>query len=166
MDREETFHESLGGSNFYFHGVKINKVYFYNGTDSGNHSSEKSTTVDKSNLSDEQIARAIEAICGEGKPLDSKRKWAAVYWCLRWYCNFPVKPKDFCDRIEKMQMGDLPYQCEYDCIRHFSTLSFMNQDARQIDKVKASRTDEQFYQKCRVIVLALAEELGKSSRNY
>ena len=35
-------------------------------------------------FSDEQIAQAIRAINGKGKPLNSKRKWAGVHWSCRW----------------------------------------------------------------------------------
>lgn len=113
-------------------------------------------------FTDEQIAKAIAAINGDGKPLDSKRKWAAVHWYLRWACNFPPSPKDFCERVAGLPLEGLQYECDYTSIRHFSTLTFMNQDARQMDKVKPSRQDEAFFLQCREVALALAQELGKS----
>ena len=113
--------------------------------------------------SDEQIAAAITAINGEKKPLNSKRKWAAVYWCLRWYCNFPPSAKEFCERVKELPLGKLEFECDYGSIRHFCTLSFMDQDARQIDKVKPSKMDEEFYKQCRTVVIALATELGKAA---
>ena len=39
--------------------------------------------TDYGGYTDEQIAQAITAINGAKKPLNSKRKWAAVHWCLR-----------------------------------------------------------------------------------
>ncbi len=114
-------------------------------------------------FTDDQIAQAIKKINGDGKPLDSKRKWAAVHWFLRWACNYPSTPKEFCERVEGLPLGDLQYECDYNSIRHFSTLTFMNQDARQIDKVKPNKQDEPFFLQCREVVLALAEELGKAS---
>lgn len=115
-------------------------------------------------FTDEQIARAIEAICGEDKPLCEKRLWAAVYWCLRWYCNFPVKGSEFCDRIEKLPFSKkLDPGCCYENIRKLVTLSFMSLDCRNMETVKPSRVDEDFFAQCRVVVLALTQELGKTT---
>ena len=111
---------------------------------------------------DEQVARAIEAICGEGKPLDTKVKWAAVYWYLRWQCNYPVKGSEFCERIASLPFTKkLDPECCYNNIRKLVTLSFMNQDARQLDSVKPSRSDEADFRQCRAVVRSLAEALAK-----
>lgn len=118
---------------------------------------------EETECSDEKIANAIAAICGDGKPLDSKRKWAAVHWFLRWAYNYPPTPKEFCERIATLPLNSLPYKCEYNSIRHFSTLTFMNQDARQIDKVKPNKQDEPFFLQCREVVQALEKEMQKSS---
>ena len=120
-------------------------------------------STDANGYSDEQIAKAISAINGEKKPLNSKRLWAAVYWYLKWTCGFPIKPQDFCDRVSQLPLGELEFECDYNSIRHFTSLTFMNQDPRQLDKVKPSKMDEPFFMQCRVVVLALQEQLGKSS---
>lgn len=113
-------------------------------------------------LTDVQVAQAIEAICGEGRALDRKQKWAGVYWCLRWYCNYPVKGSDFCDRIARLPFSKvLNPECDYENIRKLVTLSFMAQDARQLDSVKASRGNEATLAECRAVVQALAQELEK-----
>lgn len=119
--------------------------------------------TDYGGYTDEQIAQAITAINGAKKPLNSKRKWAAVHWCLRWYCNYPTGAKEFCDRVKELPLGPLEYECDYTSIRHFSTLSFMDQDARQMDKVKPSKMDFDFFLQCRTVVLALVTELGKAA---
>ena len=119
------------------------------------------TTVRKG-YTDEQVARAIEAICGEGRPLDTKKKWAAVYWYLRWQCNYPVKGSEFCERIASLPFTKkLDPECCYNNIRKLVTLSFMNQDARQLDSVKPSRSDEADFRQCRAVVRSLAEALAK-----
>ncbi len=113
---------------------------------------------------DEQIAQAIEQICGKDKPLNIKQLWAGVYWCLRWYCNFPVKGTDFCDRVKTLPFSKkLDPECDYNNIRRQITMSFMNQDCREMEKVKPSRDDEQYFILCRTIVIALVQELGKIS---
>ncbi len=113
---------------------------------------------------DEQIAKAIEKICGEDKPLDIQKKWAAVYWYLRWQCNFPVKGSDFCERVKKLPFSkQLKPECNYESIRKYVKLSFMDQDARKLDGVRPSRNDMEFFTQCRSVVIALAQELGKAT---
>jgi hypothetical protein len=110
--------------------------------------------------SDEQVARALERIVGKGKTVDSKQKWAGVYWYLRWACNYPVNTKQACERIMRLPFdGALEYPCDYNNIRRMATASFMNQDARQLDSVKPSRMDEPLFAQCRVVAQALAQEL-------
>lgn len=112
--------------------------------------------------SDEQIAQAIEAICGDGKPLDSKQKWVAVYWYLRWLCNYPVKGSEFCERIAQLPFTrKLSPECDYNNIRRLVTCSLMEQDARKLDSVRPSQADKALYDQCRPVVLALAQEIGK-----
>jgi hypothetical protein len=43
--------------------------------------------------SDAQVAEALESLVGKGQVIDAKWKWAAVYWYLRWTCNYPVDVK-------------------------------------------------------------------------
>ena len=120
----------------------------------------------KNNYSDEQIAHAIQAICGKGKAIDSKQKWAGVYWYLRWACNYPISTKDFCERIGRLPFdGELEFACDYRNIRELTTLSFMGQDARQLDCVKPSRNDELAFAQCRSVAIALEEKL-KQSREF
>jgi hypothetical protein len=39
----------------------------------------------------------------------------------------------------------------------------MEQDARQIDNVKPEKKDEDFFAECKVVVQALAQELGNAA---
>ena len=56
---------------------------------------------------------------------------------------------------------DLEFKCEYNNIRPLSTLSFMNEDARFLDKVRYSRDDEPVFMQMRDVVNALRAELVK-----
>lgn len=113
--------------------------------------------------SDAQIAQAIAAICGDGKPLDSKQKWAGVHWLLRWECNYPARAKEFCERIAKLPLPeDLAYKCDYNNIRPFSTLSFLNEDPRQIDSVRYSKNDACAFRQLREVAQALYQELQRT----
>lgn len=112
--------------------------------------------------SNEQIAKALSRIVGKDKPIDCKWKWAGAYWYLRWACNYPADPKAFCLKMDGAEMNiDESLKCDYRNIREITTLSFMSQDATQMDKVVYSKSDEKVFVICREIALKLAEELGK-----
>lgn len=112
---------------------------------------------------DEQIARALTAVVGEGRAIDCKQKWAGALWLLRWRCNFPAKAQDFCQRVNALPFEqELAIKCEYNNIRQLSTLSFMNEDARQLDSVKYSKRDEQMFFQLRSVVVELDRELQKT----
>ena len=163
---KETEQTKFGGIVNYFQGATIHNVNFISGSvtkNGGEHYYNSEKKKDSSEVSDEKIAQAIMAINGDKKPLNSKRKWAAVYWCLRWYCNFPNNVKDFCERVKELPLGELEYECDYDNIRRDCTSTFMEQDARFLDKVKVSKNDNAFYMQCREVVLELAKEMGKET---
>ena len=120
---------------------------------------------EKQQFTDDQIDRALTVINGQGKALNSKQKWAGVYWLLRWLCNYPVSSTDFCDKVNSLpHHAEWEYECSYNNIRALTTLSFMNYDPQEMDKVKYSSNDENAYRQCREVVLALSNELRKSIR--
>lgn len=158
MEKEETGQRQSGIFCF-FEGATIHNLVIKSGTD--NHYKSRDNT-EKQSYSDRQIAKAIESINGEGKPLDTSRLWAAVYWYLRWNCNYPVRAMDFCERIAKLPFTkQLTPECKYENIRKYVTMTFMNQDVRNLDAVKPNKTDESFFAQCREVVLALKTELEK-----
>jgi len=114
-------------------------------------------------FSDEQIKKALLACTGEGKVINSMRRWAGAYWCLRWKCNYPVDIKEFCGKIDSLKL-DLPNDlcCDYDSIRRFCKLSFMDYDPFGKTEVKVSTMDREVYSWCREVANKLAEELGKT----
>ncbi len=114
-------------------------------------------------FSDEQVTQALMACVGKDKVIDSKKKWAGAYWCLRWMCNYPVDIQKFCDKIDSLSI-DFPAGCEcsYESIRKVCTLSFFDYDACMMDKVNYSRNDKTEFFVCREVALKLAEELGKA----
>ena len=114
-------------------------------------------------FSDEEVAQALINIVGKGKAIDSKQKWAGAHWFLRWACNYPVKAQDFCLKIDSLHLPeDLEFKCEYRNIREFSTLSFMNEDARNLEQVRYSKNDEAVFIQMREVVKALYAELQKT----
>lgn len=112
---------------------------------------------------DEIVGQTLAAMSGEGKPINSKQKWAGAYWYLRWAYNYPVDPQEFCKRIQSLPYADkMEVDCNYENIRKLATLSFMEQDPRQMDKVKPSKMDNQAFMQCREIAMLLDEKLGKT----
>ena len=111
---------------------------------------------------DEQVAQARTACVGDDKVINNMRKWAGAYWCLRWKCNYPVDIKEFCTKIDGLKL-DLPdhLKCEYNNIRKFCKLSFMDCDPFGKAEVKVSSMDRDVYSWCREVAMKIAEELGK-----
>ena len=103
------------------------------------------------------------ACVGEDKVINIMRKWAGAYWCLRWKCNYPVDIKEFCNKIEGLKLS-VPerLKCDYNNIRKFCKLSFMDCDPFGKAEVKVSNMDKDVYSWCREVALKLAEELGKT----
>ena len=109
---------------------------------------------------DEQVAQALTNIVGKGKPIDSKQKWTGALWMLHWMCGYPIKANEFCTRIEQLPLpSDLEFKCDYRNIRELATLSFISQDATQMDKVVPSKNDTPVFQQMRTVALAVAQEL-------
>ena len=122
----------------------------------------EASTQPQTAYTDEVVARALLNITGKGKALDSKQKWAGAHWLLRWVSNYPVRPLDFCERINRLPFEEeLEIKCEYNNIRALSTLSFMNEDPRQLDSVRYSKNDEQVFHQLKSVVVALSQELQK-----
>ena len=121
--------------------------------------------LETNGFTDEQIAKALMACVGEDKVINIMRKWAGAYWCLRWKCNYPVDIKEFCNKIEGLKLS-VPerLKCDYNNIRKFCKLSFMDCDPFGKAEVKVSNMDKDVYSWCREVALKLAEELGKTDR--
>lgn len=160
METTETPQHS-GGIYNYFQGATINNLVINgNMTKTGTESYNSSTATEKPRYTDSQIAQALANIVGKNKAIDSKQKWAGAQWMLRWECNYPPKALDFCEKIGTLPLpDDLEYKCEYNNIRPYCTLSFMNQDSRDLEHVKYNKHDEQAFFQMREVVIALREEL-------
>ena len=114
-------------------------------------------------FSDEEIKQALESVVGQDKVINRQWKWAGAYWYLRWACNYPVDIREFCEKIENMNLNiDAKYKCDYNNIRRFCTLSFIDYNPLKMDNVKFSKNDASAFADCRAIELKLAEEIGKT----
>ena len=57
---------------------------------------------------------------------------------------------------------ELEIGCEYENIRKWLNLPFMEQEPRQMDKVKVGESIRGEFAQCRLVALKLGEELGKA----
>ena len=115
--------------------------------------------------SDEQVAQALANIVGRGKAIDAKKKWAGAIWLLQWVCSYPSNTKQACERIRSLPLpADLEYECDYRNVRELTTLSFFREDARRLDAVKYSKNDEEAFKDMTKVVVALDEELKKTTQ--
>lgn len=114
-------------------------------------------------FTDAQISKALLACIGEERVICNMRRWAGAYWCLRWKCNYPVDIREFCTKIKGLKLDIAKdYDCDYENIRRFCKLSFMEYDPFGKTEVKVSTMDRDVYSWCREVANKLAEELGKT----
>lgn len=156
--------QQMGGITNYFQGATIHNLVINSGTYTHSGATTNSYAHHEEqplkHYTDEQIAEVIETINGKGKAIDSKKKMAGVYWYLRWAAGWPVSAQQFCNRFNALPAAQqLDFPCDYRNIREWATLSFMNEDARQMEKVRWSKNDEQVFYQCREVVLALEEAM-------
>lgn len=167
MEQQEETSQRFGGIYNYFQGATINNLYVnsrvvrHGNETIHNQYSEKQVP---SSYSDEQVARALTKIVGKGKPIDSKQKWAGALWLLHWLCNYPLNAKLACERVNSLPFErKLEYSCDYNNIRPLTTLSFMNEDARNLEHVRYSKSDEAVFLQMREVVIALKNELQEQA---
>ena len=154
-----------GGIYNYFEGATIHNLVINGNMNKSGTEHYHSSESRRATYSDDQIALALSRIVGKGKPIDNKQKWAGAMWLLRWECDYPSRAYDFCERIKTLPFPEeIEIACEYNNIRPLSTLSFMNEDPRQIENVKYSKNDENVFFQLKNVVNALQRELRNSAR--
>ena len=115
--------------------------------------------------SDVEIALALIRLVGKERVINMKKKWAGVYWYLRWTCAYPVDISEFCDRIESLRLNLPPeYECSLGSIRRICNMSFMRYDVNHMDKVRVSDSDLDEFAICREVAMNLDTELRRTHR--
>lgn len=160
MQEKETL-QHQGSGIISFQGATINNLVI-NGfmTKNGNDHYYYQDSEERPVFSDQQVARALERIVGKGKVIDTKQKWVGAIWYLRWVCNYPMSLKNACDKINSLPFGhELEIGCDYNNLRPFSTLPFLNDNPDHLDAIRYSKNDELIYHQSRSVVIALKQEL-------
>lgn len=162
MEQQEETSQHFGGIYNYFEGATIHNLVI-NGNMSKSGNEYFTSASEHPEYSDAQVCTALSNIVGKGKAIDSKQKWAGALWLLHWRCGYPAKAQDFCERIERLQLPeDLEYKCDYRNIRELATLSFINEDATHMERVKYSKNDQAAFLQLRDVAMALDKELTLS----
>ena len=116
----------------------------------------------KPQVTDEQIAHAIRAINGKGKPLNGYQVWLGACCLLSWKYDFPRNLNECCDRINALPLEGVEYICKYDNIRKLAaTNKFAKEDARQWSSYKPKEEERTFFNGCLSVSQALDAEIQK-----
>ena len=113
-------------------------------------------------VTNEQIANAIRAINGKGKPLDGYQLWLGACCLLSWKYDFPRNLRECCERINALPLEGVEYICKYDNIRKFPGVhAFAREDVRQWDSYKPKEDERNFFNGCLSVSQALDTEIQK-----
>jgi hypothetical protein len=121
-----------------------------------------SSNDEKPQVTDAQIANAIRAINGKGKPLNGYQLWLGACCLLSWKYDFPRNLNECCERINALPLEGVEYICKYDNIRKLAaTNKFVKEDARQWDSYKPKDDERNFFNGCLSVSQALDTEIQK-----
>ena len=121
-----------------------------------------SSKEEKPQVTDIQIANAIRAINGKGKPLNGYQLWLGACCLLSWKYDFPRNLNECCERINALPLEGVEYICKYDNIRKLAaTNKFVKEDARQWDSYKPKDDERNFFNGCLSVSQALDAEIQK-----
>ena len=121
-----------------------------------------SSKEEKPQVTDIQIANAIRAINGKGKPLNGYQLWLGACCLLSWKYDFPRNLNECCERINALPLEGVEYICKYDNIRKLAaTNKFVKEDARQWDSYKPKDDERTFFNGCLSVSQALDTEIQK-----
>ena len=121
-----------------------------------------STKEEKPQVTDIQIANAIRAINGKGKPLNGYQFWLGACCLLSWKYDYPRNLSECCERINALPLEGVEYTCKYENIRKFPALhAFAKEDARQWDMYKPKEDERNFFNGCLSVSQALDTEIQK-----
>jgi hypothetical protein len=121
-----------------------------------------SSKEEKPQVTDIQIANAIRAINGKGKPLNGYQLWLGACCLLSWKYDFPRNLNECCERINALPLEGVEYTCKYENIRKFPALhAFAKEDARQWSSYKPKDDERTFFNGCLSVSQALDAEIQK-----
>ena len=113
-------------------------------------------------VTDEQIANAIRAINGKGKPLGGYQAWLGACCILSWKYGYPRNLKDCCERVSFLPLEGVEYICKYENIRKLIAVnSFIKEDARTWNSYKPKESERKLFNECLSVAQAFDAEIQK-----
>ena len=161
---EETPHHHNGITN-YFQGATIhNLVINGNMNRSGTENYYGERQQEKREYTDEQIARAITAISGEGKPLSLMKHFVGVI-CVLQSMGWPQKFATCCTRINQLPGHEYyPVRCDSNAIKSTQALKFASVDYKEWDTYNPKPGEEAaVFKECKFAADSFVEVLAAAA---
>ena len=134
--------------------VKGNNTYY-----------EQARTEEKKEITDEHIAKALIAINGKDKAVNSQVAWLGACCFLAWNHGYPRNLGDCCKKIGELPLikDCLEYECKYESIRKFGSWKFVSMDAREWPQYMPREEEKPMFEKCLSVYLALEKEISNQA---
>ena len=111
---------------------------------------------------DEQVANALMAINGKGKPLSSYQTWLGACVLLWSKYDFPRNLSDCCQRINALPIHGMEYECKYENVRKLLSINrFTKEDIDEWESYKPRDEERKLFNECLLVSKALDAEIKK-----
>ena len=118
----------------------------------------------KPKVTEEHIARALMALNGKGKPIDSQRAWLGACCLLGWKYGFSRNLKDCCQQLEGLvDMGELEFECKYDSIRMYGSWKFVKEKYDDWEDYTPRDDERAMFEKSLSVAQSLEKEILKQA---
>ena len=118
----------------------------------------------KPKVTEEHIARALIALNGKGKPIDSQRAWLGACCLLGWKYGFPRNLKDCCQQLEGLvDMGEVEFECKYDSIRMYGSWKFVKEKYDDWEDYTPRDDERAMFEKSLSVAQSLEKEILKQA---
>lgn len=151
----------------YFEGATINNLVINSGSYTKNgaehHYYKQAAKEDnKKQYSDEQIAKALQGICGKEKSLNNYQLWLGACCLLMDKYNFPRNLESCCERIMQLPYEALELECKYDNIRKFAFLRFVKEGVDTWDTYVPKDEEKKLFYGCKRVAYDLEKALQET----
>lgn len=122
---------------------------------------------EKPQVSDEQFAKALMAINGKGRAIDSQRAWLGACLLLGYKYGFPLNLNDCCKQIDLLPLNqsELEFPCKYESIRMYGCWKFVSEPYDNWPTYQPKEDEKSLFQKCYAVAQALDKEIKKQMGN-
>ena len=120
-----------------------------------NHYHEEKKTEEKSDpseVTDEQVSKAIISINGEKKPLNEKQLFLGVICVLLSKYGWTGKFSTCCTRINSLPRKELfEKECDYNCIKAITAYRFASVDYKDWETYSPNDSERGIFRKCKLV---------------